>query len=91
MRVILNALAGAAALMATAALYSAPANADRVCRQECSSGVCKEECVETSARERERVTTEGRGERREERREERYEDKPGVELKGPGVGVEIGH
>jgi hypothetical protein len=70
--------------MATSALLSAPAHADRVCRQECSAGVCKEQCVETVDRDRDRVTIERREERREEKRE------PGIELKVPGVGVEIG-
>jgi hypothetical protein len=86
MRLIFNTLAGAAAVMATVALSSPPASAERVCRQECSAGVCKEQCVETTDRDRDRVITEGRGDRREERRDE----KPGVELKVPGVGVEIG-
>jgi hypothetical protein len=87
MRLIFNTLAGAA-IMATSALLSLPANADRVCRQECSAGVCKEQCVETTERERDRVIIEGRGDRREEKREEKPE--PGVELRAPGVGVEIG-
>jgi hypothetical protein len=88
MRLTLNALAGAAAVMVTSALLSLPAVAERVCRQECAAGVCKEQCVETTERERDRVIIEGRGERREEKREEKRE--PGVELKAPGVGVEIG-
>jgi hypothetical protein len=88
MRLIFMSLAGAAAVMATSALLSLTASAERVCRQECAAGVCKEQCVETTERERERVIIEDRGERREEKREEKRE--PGVELKAPGVGVEIG-
>lgn len=88
MRLIFTSLTGAAAMMATSALLSLPASAERVCRQECAAGVCKEQCVETTERERDRVIIEGRGERREEKREEKHE--PGVELKAPGVGVEIG-
>jgi hypothetical protein len=84
---ILNTAALAVALVTTTGLMS-QAKAERVCRQECSGSICKEECVETSDRDRERITIEGRGERREERREEKRE--PGVELKLPGVGVEIG-
>jgi hypothetical protein len=88
MRTILSALALAGAVMATTALTTPQARADRVCRQECSAGVCKEQCVETTDRDRDRIVIEGRGERREEKREEKHE--PGVELKAPGVGVEIG-
>lgn len=88
MRLIFNTLAGAAAVTATSALLSLPAVAERVCHQECAAGVCKEQCIETVERERDRVIIEGRGERREEKREEKPE--PGVELKAPGVGVEIG-
>jgi hypothetical protein len=94
MRMIFNALALAAGVMVTTAMLSPQAHADRVCRQECSAGVCKEQCVETTERERDRVIIEGRGERREEKREERHEERheerPGIEFKAPGVGVEIG-
>ncbi len=89
MRMIFSALAVAGA-MSTFAMLAPAAHADRVCRQECSAGVCKEQCVESTERERDRIVIEGRGERREEKREERHEERPGVELKAPGVGVEIG-
>jgi hypothetical protein len=89
MRIISSALAVAGA-MTMAAMLAPAAHADRVCRQECSAGVCKEQCVESTERERDRIVIEGRGERREEKREERHEDRPGVEFKAPGVGVEIG-
>jgi hypothetical protein len=77
--------------LATTALIP-QAKADRVCRQECSGPVCTEKCVETTDRDRERIIIEGRGDRREERREDRREEnrEPGIELKAPGVGVEIG-
>src|SRR6202035_785358 len=65
MKLIFTSLAGAAAVMATSALLSLPASAERVCRQECAAGVCKEQCGETTERERDRVIIEGRGERRE--------------------------
>ncbi len=82
MRLMFNTLA-IATVIGAAALLSPQAHADRVCKQECSAGVCKEQCVETRDRDRDRVTI--------EHREERHEDKPGIELKAPGVGVEIGH
>jgi hypothetical protein len=78
-------LALVATIAATTALIP-QARADRVCKQECEGPVCKEKCVETT--DRDRIRVEGRGERREEKREDRRE--PGVELKVPGVGVEIG-
>ena len=82
MRLMFNSLA-IATVIGAAAIMSPQAHADRVCKQECSAGVCKEQCVETRDRDRDRVTI--------EHREERHEDKPGIELKAPGVGVEIGH
>jgi hypothetical protein len=87
MRMIFSALAIAGAI-GTTAMLAPTANAERVCKQECSAGVCKEQCVEST--ERDRIVIEGRGERREEKREERHEDRPGIEFKAPGVGVEIG-
>jgi hypothetical protein len=91
MRMTFNAIGLAAMLLATTALIP-QAKADRVCRQECSGPVCTEKCVETTDRDRERIIIEGRGDRREERREDRREEnrEPGIELKAPGVGVEIG-
>ena len=84
MRLMFNSLAIAATVIGAAALLSPPAQAERVCKQECSAGVCKERCVEERDRDRDRD--------RVEHREERHEDKPGVEIKVPGVGgVEIGH
>jgi hypothetical protein len=88
MRLLFTSFAGAAAVIAMSALSPPPASAERVCHQECGAGICKEQCIETTERERDRVIIEGRGERRDERREEKRE--PGVELKVPGVGVEIG-
>jgi hypothetical protein len=82
MRLMFNSLAIAATVIGAAALLSPPAHAERVCKQECSGGVCKERCVEED-RGRDRVII--------EHREERHEDKPGIELKTPGIGVEIGH
>jgi len=98
MRMMLNAFLVAATLVAVTALIPQQgSSAERVCRQECVGPVCQERCVETS--DRDRIRTEGREDRREERRdEERREDRredrrdrnPGVELRIPGVGIEIG-
>ena len=79
-------------MAATAALIPQKASADRVCRQECSGPVCQERCVETEGREDRRDGREDR-EGREERREQRNEERdraPAIELRVPGVGVEIG-
>ncbi len=83
MRLTFNSFAIAATVIGAAALLSLPAQAERVCKQECSAGVCKEQCVETQDRDRDHVII--------EHREERHDDRPGIELKAPGVGVEIGH
>jgi hypothetical protein len=87
MKMMLSTLAIAAIALGTTALVPTTASAERVCKQVCNGPVCKEECVETTVRER--ITTEGR-DRRDERREERHDERPGIELKAPGVGVEIG-
>jgi hypothetical protein len=90
MRTLLGSLAIAATVVATIAFIPQQASAERVCRQDCVGAVCKERCVESSDRDRDQIRTDGRGERREDgdRREQKRE--PGVELKVPGVGVEIG-
>jgi hypothetical protein len=93
---ILNSLAVASVVVAAAALIPQTASADRVCRQDCVGPVCQERCVESEGRGDRREGTEGRGDRREgreERREDRREGRergPGIELRVPGVGVEIG-
>lgn len=92
MRTLLGSLAIAATVAATIAFIPEQASAERVCRQDCVGPVCKERCVESSDRDRDQIRTDGRAERREENRGDRREQKrePGVELKVPGVGVEIG-
>jgi hypothetical protein len=89
MKTLLGSLAIAATVVATIAFIPQQASAERVCRQECVGPVCQERCVESS--DRDQIRTDGR-ERREENRDDRREQKrqPGVELKVPGVGVEIG-
>jgi hypothetical protein len=89
-------LAITATVAATAALIPQKASADRVCRQECSGPICQERCVETEGRGGQREGREGL-EGREDRREHRYEERderrgrgPGIELRVPGGGIEIG-
>jgi hypothetical protein len=91
MKTLLGTLVVAAATVATIAFIPQQASAERVCRQECTGPVCQERCVESSDRDRDQIRTEGRGERREENRDDRREQRrePGIELKVPGVGVEI--
>jgi hypothetical protein len=87
MRTLSNSLAVAATLLATIAFIPQQANAERVCRQDCVGSVCKEKCVES--RDRDQIRTEGRSDRSRDREDSRDRN-PGVELKAPGVGVEIG-
>jgi hypothetical protein len=74
--------------MAAAALwfvFSQAANAERVCRQVCDSGTCVSRCVDQP--------DQGviiRDQDREHDRLRDHERGPGVELRAPDVGVEIG-
>ena len=88
-----NSLALAATLLATIAFIPQQANAERVCRQDCVGPICKEKCVESGDRDHAKIRTEGRDhdQIRTEGRSNRSRDRnPDVELKTPGVGVEIG-
>jgi hypothetical protein len=101
MRTLSNSLVVAATLLATIAFIPQQANAERVCRQDCVGPVCKERCVETrdrdrdhdqiriEGRDRDQIRTEGRSDRSRQREDSRDRN-PGIELKAPGVGVEIG-
>jgi len=89
MRTLSNSLAVAATLLATVAFIPQQANAERVCRQDCVGPVCKENCVESRDRDHDQIRTEGRSDRSKDR-EDSKDRNPGVELKAPGVGVEIG-
>jgi Ni/Co efflux regulator RcnB len=91
MKALLGTIAVAATVLTTIAFIPQQANAERVCRQECVGPVCKETCVESRDRDRDRdqIRTDGRDDRRE-RREDSRDRNPGVELRAPGVGVEIG-
>lgn len=76
----------AAAALAVATLVPQAAMADRVCHEECSAGVCRQECITTEDRVERH---EDRVERRE-RYEERRDDRPGVDIRVPGVEVDVG-
>ena len=99
MRTLSNSLVVAATLLATIAFIPQQANAERVCRQDCVGPVCKERCVESrdrdhdkiriEGRDHDQIRTEGRSDRSRHREDSRDRN-PGVELKAPGVGVEIG-
>lgn len=73
----------AAAALTTATLLAAPANADRYCRKVCDNGVCRSSCVES----RDRLYMYDRGDYRD--RDYYRHRRPGVELEGPGFGVEV--
>jgi hypothetical protein len=68
----------AAAVLTTTMLLAAPASADRVCKKVCSEGSCRTTCVERNDRLYMRD------------RDYDHHRRPGVELRGPGVGVDIG-
>lgn len=73
-----------------------PAAAERVCKQECVGPVCSEKCVESgpSVRiETDHDRTVGRGGRERDGvviERERRDRERGIELRTPGVNVEIG-
>ena len=82
----------AATTVAAATLLPLLASADTVCRQECRDNVCREVCVEVETQgraDRREQRQELREERRDERRDERRGE-PGIELRVPGVQLEIG-
>jgi hypothetical protein len=82
----------AAATVAAATLLPLLASADTVCRKECTENVCREVCVEVETQgrsDRREQRQELREERRDERRDERRRE-PGIELRVPGVQLEIG-
>jgi hypothetical protein len=73
-------LIGIAALVGTFALAQS-ANAERVCKSVCEGASCVQKCVEHDDtvvidRDRDRVVHE--------------HDRPAIELRGPGIGVDIG-
>jgi hypothetical protein len=69
----MNLLAIATLTAAIAALTPQIASAERVCKEVCNAGICKQECIET----------EGRGDRRDRIEERREERGPGIDLRLP--------
>jgi len=84
-----NVLAIGAMLAATIAVNPRQALADRDCHRECVGPACEEHCVERGDRD-DRYEERRESRERYEEREERDRDRPGIELRVPGVGVEIG-
>ena len=73
-------LGTAAAVLTAMTLLTVPASADRVCHKVCNGDVCKSTCVQRN----DRLYMQDRD------RDYYHHRRPGVELRGPGVGVDIG-
>jgi hypothetical protein len=67
----------AVAVLTASTLLTVPASADRICKKVCDEGSCRTTCVE-------------RNDRLYMRDRDSDHRRPGVELRGPGVGVDIG-
>jgi hypothetical protein len=90
---LLTGMAAALCVSAATLAYSQAARADTTCRENCDGGVCRSVCYETEGRgdrDDDRSAREERRDRREEREERRDNRDPAIELRVPGVGVEIG-
>jgi hypothetical protein len=77
-----------AALVASSALLSLPASAERICHRDCVGPVCKQRCVE-----RDRDITVGRGSREHDVIiQERRRPREDVEIRRsrPGVEIDVG-
>ena len=70
-------LGTAAVVLSATTLLAVPASADRVCHKVCNEGICKTTCVQKN----DRLYMQDR--------DRDYYRRPGVELHGPGVGVDI--
>ena len=70
-------MGAAAAALAAVTAFAGPANAERICRQVCDEGFCRSQCFENGARVY-----------RDRDDYDRHRG-PGIEFRGPGVGVEI--
>ena len=68
----------AAVVLSATTLLAVPASADRVCKKVCSEGSCRTTCVERSDRLYMRD------------RDYYHHRRPGVELHGPEVNVDVG-
>jgi hypothetical protein len=69
----------AAVILSATTLLAVPASAERFCKKACNEGSCRTTCVERNDRLYMR-----------DRDRDYYHRRPGVELHGPGVGVDIG-
>jgi hypothetical protein len=87
---LFNILAIAGTVVVTAAAVPQTANADRVCRQECVGPVCQERCFEDSDRRGEREGAERRENREGMQRHEERDRGPGIDLRVPGVRIDVG-
>ena len=70
----------AAAVLTATTLLAVPASADRICKKVCNEGACRTTCVQRNDRLY----------MHERDRDYYHHRRPGVELHGPGVGVDIG-
>ena len=68
----------AAAVLTATMLLAAPASADRICKKVCHEGFCRSQCVERSDRLYMRD------------RDYYHQHHRGVEVRGPGVDVDVG-
>ena len=79
----LTLIGAAAAALTTATLLAAPANADRYCRKVCDNGVCRSSCVDRG----DRLYMYDRGDYRD--RDYYHHRRHGLDVEGPGFGVEV--
>ena len=74
-------LGTAAVVLSTTTLLAVPASADRVCKKVCDEGFCRTTCVQRN----DRLYMQDRD------RGYYHHRRPGVELRGPGVDIDVGH
>jgi hypothetical protein len=78
---VITLMGTAAALLTATMLLAVPASADRVCHKVCNEGFCRTTCVQRN----DRLYMQDRD------RDYYHHRRPGVELRGPGVDVGVGH
>jgi hypothetical protein len=71
----------AAVVLSATTLLAVPASADRVCKKVCNEGLCRTTCVQRN----DRLYMHDRD------RDYYHHRRPGVEFRGPGVDVDVGH
>ena len=81
MKTPLLAIAAGVTLLAATTSFSPSALADRICKKECSEGVCRTHCFERD-RDRDHVVVEHR---------DRHRDHDHDHDHDVGIGVEVGH